>query len=1569
MIFERSNDSNGIINPAGQSDTRRYDRKANTKLRKRGEEWRDAVYVDDAPINGPNLYVILSCFHDPDLPQQLINAGVPLRCLMRIKRPGERLARGGDVETRTGKLYFLEEYSARLLKLYNFWTKLEERSRDPVANPELCDVGFLVFSPPRLDEESKDDDEALKKDTYDRVSCILYDFYDLYRQHGNYLRSMRLEGGMEADGSTTGRANTQVYETLLDGFPTECVSVPLILFAILTQVEANERGTTESSAVTGTRENTRVIVILNLDAILKRNFNRTCRTKQHDVETEAKSETTNKSSAVPLVFEEKIKSLDIKYNLEGEERGVDHDGRTVSDIKLILHEDSLLEAIRLLDDSAIQGVIANPTDLIDNILPIFRHPVIVDFFQKHGTSEEKSNEYTRHIDNIRRYFDGEVSDEEVRHHLHVLMFDGMMSRLNEFETMETETSGVINDATTKGEEVSVQESPEASLQRSKSLPSFSAKLTRELRFLSDGNIDYGRMVPEIVRCSPLFDLIDPRELLAPGYLARNVFEARVADRARPEDFTDVQLLPEAIFLQLVHRCLAAFDRLAPRYFEPTDSLLLCFYNDRRVDCVHEEERTSIIRTPVRLRDFCEYVVPEERDWLRREEELHRLRTVKSMERLMRRSSEIYEETMLFCDEDFVLPGTLKARDLQARRKSGLQDDKDVSSNTTTEKTSEKTTEKGKKKKRPSKGGKKKNDKSSSPRKSVDVETSSLITGKVSPGPPPDQAEREPVYDFVGYDLGRLRVQVTNRRRTFRSVDDTLVRVEVDDWLYKAKHLRITVTIRGHSLRLSRRIDAPETDEVFHLTSRLGIILAFQKLSSPRASMNRFHTWQDTIVEHRISWPTGLLIESVVGDGPDNPYYIRQSYTSRGYVNSEDDREICRKFLRNGTVLKYLHDGRVIVLRPNGNLDVPSATDNTVKVSRYTVLNDDGRVYEVVDDLVVSEHHRLLVRTASDYEVDEKFTRRADGTNVLLNSNGELIVRFPDGTRITTGYTIEKEPVTCDWTEEEVLLYFATDEQRSRADRSLSNPEYVDEARTSSPSSYEEKINELLIRDSFVSVLLTCRAEHKNYAAVSYDQSAVNCTLSMPDDLRVSISRRGHYEVSMADGVNLKIDEDSLSFKGNTCTTCGSQSTSKYNFSPFDSSAVIFTTTDVFGNVFEVTSDGKTHYSRGTLKCQKISSTGVVTCEEVFEEDVQTPCNHETLRFDEIDRVDCRLFAINRDLTAYEYVHRFTRNEIELTSVFDREISAILYGSPRRPALRRLITFEPVGSESRLKNMLSFPDCQVKPTNYDRRDMPRSTYSTPYDWLFPFGRNGNGIWKNIHELPLMGDVEALPELLSVRILRGFKEPGGNAVIDLQRALGRYWTSLVRDDLQSRFSVDQEKKLVQEKTKTAYDRLEDSLHALSLGTRKTIDVETYKIGLERQWQTKKSNGPRKSMKHDEFLGHKALEMEELEWQGCSEEYIAHWENVKRQSGEGSGRHHGHEISVTAPQRREIPRIPTMKIRPAIPVTSQSPYNEFHVHQFLGLALSHPRTHENRTLYRCRWVRFGRWSWNKPTLLTPL
>lgn len=64
-----------------------------------------------------------------------------------------------------------------------------------------------------------------------------------------------------------------------------------------------------------------------------------------------------------------------------------------------------------------------------------------------------------------------------------------------------------------------------------------------------------------------------------------------------------------------------------------------------------------------------------------------------------------------------------------------------------------------------------------------------------------------------------------------------------------------------------------------------------------------------------SWPSGLTISPVTGDGPENPFYISQSYISK--APEDVAREAYRKFLRNGTILKFLDDNTVIVLRPNG----------------------------------------------------------------------------------------------------------------------------------------------------------------------------------------------------------------------------------------------------------------------------------------------------------------------------------------------------------------------------------------------------------------------------------------------------------------------------------------------------------------------------------------------------------------------------------------------------------------------------------------------------------------------------
>lgn len=124
----------------------------------------------------------------------------------------------------------------------------------------------------------------------------------------------------------------------------------------------------------------------------------------------------------------------------------------------------------------------------------------------------------------------------------------------------------------------------------------------------------------------------------------------------------------------------------------------------------------------------------------------------------------------------------------------------------------------------------------------------------------------------------------------------------------------------------------------------------------------------------------------------------------------------------------------------------------------------------------------------------------------------------DGTRIITGYAVEEQPVICEWSENELQRYFRYDGRinvASSTESAFSPAQYVD---------YRDKLTGVSIADGFVSILLTFRVEHVDYATVSYDQSAVGYTLSMPDNLCVSISGEGHYEVSMGDKVNLKVIE-------------------------------------------------------------------------------------------------------------------------------------------------------------------------------------------------------------------------------------------------------------------------------------------------------------------------------------------------------------------------------------------------------------------------------------------------------------
>lgn len=168
-----------------------------------------------------------------------------------------------------------------------------------------------------------------------------------------------------------------------------------------------------------------------------------------------------------------------------------------------------------------------------------------------------------------------------------------------------------------------------------------------------------------------------------------------------------------------------------------------------------------------------------------------------------------------------------------------------------------------------------------------------------------------------------------------------------------------------------------------------------------------------------------------------------------------------------------------------------------------------------------------------------------------------------------------------------------------------------------------------------------------------------------------------------------------------CNICGNQSTSTYYFFPFTISNILFTTTDVFGNVFEVKNDGNTNHYRNfeILKYQKqcVDNLSEESYEEGFEEEMLEPfCNHETLSIKR-NGLTYRIFAMNRDFTGYEYIHRLVRNQVELTAMIDKDTSIISYPNPYQPVLHRLVMFYPV---SPTKITLEFPVRLIASINFD-----------------------------------------------------------------------------------------------------------------------------------------------------------------------------------------------------------------------------------------------------------------------------
>ncbi|XP_036090922.1 sperm-associated antigen 17 [Rousettus aegyptiacus] len=274
--------------------------KKTTELKRRGEEADGRLYIDDEPDDGAQHYIVVVGFHSPQLLAILTELGIPVSSVIKISAENYEPLQTHLAAVGQQQEVFLqpEDIEAEKLKKENtikelaiFWKYLEPILNNEKPETNLFDVARLEYmvKANSFPSDWSDSEMMLKLGTeiFEDIACLMYDSLDWKRQHQHYLESMRLinvpqvvseKPAVEATVTSeppqsvipvpgkkkgpseepqappvafvvTTEVDMRYYNDLLNSFPEEFISVPLILHCMLEQVVATEKDLVPPSLV------------------------------------------------------------------------------------------------------------------------------------------------------------------------------------------------------------------------------------------------------------------------------------------------------------------------------------------------------------------------------------------------------------------------------------------------------------------------------------------------------------------------------------------------------------------------------------------------------------------------------------------------------------------------------------------------------------------------------------------------------------------------------------------------------------------------------------------------------------------------------------------------------------------------------------------------------------------------------------------------------------------------------------------------------------------------------------------------------------------------------------------------------------------------------------------------------------------------------------------------------------------------------------------------------------------------------------------------------------------------
>lgn len=161
--------------------------------------------LDDRPPFSPELFVVLVGFTDPELVLEFQSRNIPLKCIIKVQ---EETGISSNTTSKTNN------NSAQL-----FWVSIDQQSRLQSAN---FFVTPLLISNMLLDNINY---------IYDILCCVLYDIVETVQGFAKYIQNCRVYSLDDVKVE-----NTVVYDKLMSYIPLECVNVEYVLHCIIEQV-------------------------------------------------------------------------------------------------------------------------------------------------------------------------------------------------------------------------------------------------------------------------------------------------------------------------------------------------------------------------------------------------------------------------------------------------------------------------------------------------------------------------------------------------------------------------------------------------------------------------------------------------------------------------------------------------------------------------------------------------------------------------------------------------------------------------------------------------------------------------------------------------------------------------------------------------------------------------------------------------------------------------------------------------------------------------------------------------------------------------------------------------------------------------------------------------------------------------------------------------------------------------------------------------------------------------------------------------------------------------------------